>query len=101
MKKIILFLIVVIIILPLSAVYFKIGEYATLNAYSVFISDNIAYVIDGYIGLQIIDVSNPQNPVLLGAYETPDFTKSFFVSDNIAYVIDEDAGLEIIDVSNP
>jgi len=101
MKKTILFLMLVIIILPLSAVYFKTGEYATPNANSVFVSDNIAYVADGCAGLEIIDVSNPQHPVLVGAYDTPDSAQNLFVSDNIAYVADDEAGLQIIDVSNP
>jgi hypothetical protein len=47
MKKMVLFLIVVIIILPLSAVYHKIGDYDTPGyAYSVFVSNNIVYVAD-------------------------------------------------------
>ena len=103
MKKMFLFLIVIISILPLSAVYHKIGEYDTPgSAYSVFVSNNIAYVAE-YWGsvLRIIDVSNPQNPFLLGYYNTPGYTSSVFVSNNIAYVAAWGYGLLIIDVSNP
>ena len=99
MKKMFFFLIVVISILPLSAVYHKIGEYETPgNARSVVVSNNIAYVADYDTGLQIIDVSNPQNPALLGSYHTPSWASSVFISNNIAYVADEYLGLQIIDV---
>jgi len=89
MKKMVLFLIVVIIILPLSAVYHKIGEYDTPgSANSIFVSNNIVYVADGESGLQIIDVSNLQNPALLGYYDTLGYQYSVFVSNNIAYIAD-------------
>ena len=93
MKKMFLYLIVVIIILPLSAVYHKIGDYDTPgSAHSVFVSNNIAYVTDDYAGLLIIDVSNPQNPTFLGSYYTTGHALSVFVSNNIAYVIDDYEG---------
>jgi len=50
----------------------------------------------------IIDISNYQNPVLLGSYNTPSHAYySVFVSNNIAYVADGESGLQVIDVSNP
>ena len=102
MKKIVLFLMVMSFILPFSAVYFKIGDYYTPDFANYFaMSDNIVYVAGGESGLLIIDVSNPQNPVLLGSYGTSGYAYSVFVSNNIAYVAAWDAGLQIIDVSNP
>ena len=66
-----------------------VGSYDTpIYAYSVIVSNNIAYEADGYSGLQIIDVSNPQNPALLGSYDTPGYASSVFVSNNIAYIAD-------------
>ncbi len=102
MKKLVVFLIVVIIILPLSAVYHKIGDYDTPGSVSsVFVTNNIAYIAEEDWGLHIIDVSNPQNPALLGSYDTPGNAQSVCVSNNIAYVADGGSGLQIIDVSNP
>ena len=102
MKKIILFLMVLSFILPFSAVYFKIGDYYTHgNANYVAMSDNIVYVAANYGGLQIIDVSYPQNPAFVGSYDTPGEALSVTVSNNIAYVTYEGVGLRIIDVSNP
>ena len=61
----------------------------------------VAYVADGDAGLQVIDVSNPANPVRVGGYDTSGYAYGVAVSGNIAYVADDDAGLQVIDVSNP
>jgi hypothetical protein len=71
------------------------------GALDVYVSDNTAYVADGYGGIQIIDVSNPAAPTFLGSYDTPGEALSVYVSGNTAYVADFDSGLQIIDVSNP
>jgi hypothetical protein len=79
-----------------------VGSYDTPEReVSVFVSNNIAYVVYGWEGLQIIDVTNPQNPFLLGSYDTPGYAHFVTVYYNIAYVADDWAGLQIIDVSNP
>ena len=56
---------------------------------------------DGSAGLQVIDVSNPANPLRVGGYDTSGNAYGVAVSGNIAYVADWDAGLQVIDVSNP
>ena len=61
---------------------------------------NIAYVADRYDGLQIIDVSNPVSPTLIGSVDTPGDAREVTVIGNIAYVADWGGGLQIIDVSN-
>ena len=63
-----------------------------------------AYVADYESGLQIIDVSSPSSPVLLGTYETTGLAQGVTVVGTTAYVADwEDweTGLQIIDVSSP
>ena len=79
----------------------------------VFVVGTTAYVASFSPGsLEIIDVSNPQNPVLLG--EAVDYAAkpgspfslngagTVFVTNNIAYVSAENANvLSLIDVSNP
>lgn len=79
------------------------GSYDTAgNATDVVIdaSGHYAYVADGPAGLQILDVSDPDNPVLAGSYDTPGTANSVALSGHYAYVAD-DTGLQIIDVSNP
>lgn len=79
----------------------------------VFVVGATAYVTSYSPGsLEIIDVSNPQNPVLLG--EAVDYAAKpgspfslngaagVFVTNNVAYVTAENANtLNLIDVSNP
>jgi hypothetical protein len=67
----------------------------------VAVSGNFAYVADGWTGLRIINVSNPQSPFEAGYYDTPGRAWSVAVSGNFAYVADDYDGLRIINVSNP
>ena len=67
---------------------------------SVRVVGDFAYVTKGYGGLQIIDVSNPANPTLRGAYDTPGSARGISVVGSLAYVADG-SSLQVIDVSNP
>ena len=71
------------------------------SALSVALSGNYAYVADSGAGLQVIDVSNPANPVRVGGYDTSGYAQDVAVSGNYAYVADDGGGLQVIDVSNP
>jgi hypothetical protein len=52
-------------------------------------------------GLQIISVSDPSSPYLLGSYDTPSYAWGVFVQDSLACVADYGSGLQIISVSDP
>jgi hypothetical protein len=68
----------------------------------VFVSEGYAYVTDGYAGLEIIDISDPATPNLVGSYVTPsDRTWEVFVSGSYAYVADGYEGLHAINISSP
>ena len=67
----------------------------------VFVSGNYAYLADDHVGLQIIDVSDPNNPSWAGEYQTSGNGRGVAVAGNYAYVADYYDGLEIIDVSDP
>ena len=69
-------------------------------AWDVAVSGNYAYVADEDAGLHIIDITNPQNPVLAGICDTPGNALSVVVSGDHAYVADLSGGLRVIDVSN-
>ena len=62
--------------------------------------DNYLYGVDG-IGLRIIDVSDSDNPTLIGFFYTPGESQGVCVSGDYAYVADGNSGLRIISVSNP
>jgi hypothetical protein len=51
--------------------------------------------------LEIIDISNPSNPVFKGNYDTSGSAWDVQIVGNYAYVTDGDSGLQIIDISNP
>jgi len=58
-------------------------------------------VADDGVGLQVIDVSNPANPVWLGTYNTSGFAYGVAVAGTVAYVAEHRVGVEAIDVTNP
>jgi hypothetical protein len=58
-------------------------------------------VADAGSGLQILDISNPVSPVILGNVDTPGSARAVVVAGAVAYVADWDSGLQVIDISNP
>jgi hypothetical protein len=58
-------------------------------------------VADENFGLQVIDISNPASPTLLGTYNTPGYALGVTVSGDYAFVADQSSGLQVIDISNP
>jgi hypothetical protein len=56
---------------------------------------------DSNSGLQVVDISNPLSPHIIGSVDTPDWAKGIYVSGDYAYVADGDSGLQVIDISNP
>ncbi len=73
---------------------------------NVVVSGDIAYVADFSGGLQVIDISNPDDRPVLGRYDTPGEAGAVTLyppagPPAIAYVADASGGLQIIDVSNP
>jgi hypothetical protein len=52
------------------------------------------------VGLEVINVSDPQTPVAIGQCQTAGFAAAVAVSGNYAYLTDA-LGLQVIDVSDP
>jgi hypothetical protein len=76
-----------------------VGQWDRLTrAYGITIAGNYAYVVGDT--LQIIDISNPANPIVKGDYAISNGS-SVQVVGNYAYVADDSSGLQIIDISNP
>lgn len=84
-----------------SAAPFEIGYYDPGDARGVDIDENYAFVASGGAGLWILDIGDPENYIVGGNCDTPDYAVEVFASDNFAYVADADAGLRIIDVGDP
>ncbi len=71
------------------------------GAVGITVSDSVAYVADGFGGLQIVNVSNPVNPRIIGSADTPGNAEDVFVSDGKAYIADGESGLQVVDVTDP
>jgi hypothetical protein len=65
-------------------------------AYDVAVVGSYAYVADNLSGLQVIDVSNPAIPVVMGGLDTPDAARGVAVVGDYAYVADGISGLQVV-----
>ncbi len=90
---------------PVNVTTFTPGQVSSLaipgSANSVAVSGNYAYIAAGAAGLQVVDVSNRQNPSVIGALDTAGDARDVKVVGNLAYLADGPGGLLIIDISNP
>jgi hypothetical protein len=69
-------------------------------AYAVAVAGQYAYVAAGLAGLQVIDVSDPGNPRLVGGLDTPGSAEGVAVSGQYAYVADGEWGLHILRIGD-
>lgn len=69
-------------------------------ALGVAVKGRYAYVAAGSAGLRIIDVSDPENPTEVGAWDSPGYAESVAIEGNTAYVADGPYGLRAVDVSD-
>ena len=91
----------------------KIAEYDdSLGAMNdIFIQDDLAFVAVKWGGLLIFDISNLEEPTIVGDYyEEPtnmdlgsnsERTSGVFVREDIAFLADGENGLVILNISNP
>ena len=78
-----------------------VGEFKTCKANKFYFNGNYAYVANGFRGLTILDVSNPQHPSFVSNFETINKAINVVVDLEIAYVAVADSGFQIIDISDP
>jgi len=87
--------------LLLEATYHKIAHPDIDLSYGeMHIIDNIMLVGDT-LGLQLIDISNPVDPIIVGYYHTGSRIQHIEIIGNTAYIDNYSNGLLILDVSNP
>jgi hypothetical protein len=66
----------------------------------IYVNDTIAYLIE-WIGFKTVSIADPENPYLVGDYETSGQIYDIAVSDTVAYLADIDNGLRMVNVSRP
>ncbi len=75
------------------------------QAHKVAIDGNYAYVADDNSGLQVVDITDPVNPIIVGGVDTPLRLASVTVDGDYVYAHDYWPGgnnyVYVIDVSNP
>ena len=67
----------------------------------VVIQGNLAYLADGFNGLQIVDVSSPQAPFLRGHWTMSTSLVSITVAGELVFGAAVGGGLAVFDVSDP
>jgi YVTN family beta-propeller protein len=70
-------------------------------ANSVDVNGNFAFIAAGASGLQVVNVSNRNLPVIAASLALAGNANDVKLSSNVAYVAAGSAGVHIIDVSNP
>ncbi len=71
------------------------------SPHDTVIRGDLVYLADRGDGLEILNISDPTNPVFLTQVDTGGFAWGLQVSGNLAYVADNNLGLKIINISNP
>ncbi len=65
------------------------------------LADGLAFLATGTDGLKVFDISDPQDPNLLGSLDTPGNARGVDVSGDLVVVASDQAGVLIIDANNP
>jgi len=79
------------------------NTFTDFQAWDVRVKDNIAYVVGGADGLYTLDVSDPNNPILLDQDVqggTP-FYRKLDIQGNFAFIADYGNAFRIYDISDP
>ena len=64
------------------------------NAVGTSLRDNLAFVADGVAGLQVVDLTDPSDPRVVGSYATPRPARFVSAGDSFVYVVVGDAERE-------
>ncbi len=86
---------------PSGEVDFVGSCFNTGNAYGMAIRGNYLYTASSNLGVQIMDISNPQAPVRINRYGFAGNAWEICLQDNKAYIAGGSYGLEVVDITNP
>ncbi|WP_321419932.1 PGF-pre-PGF domain-containing protein [uncultured Methanomethylovorans sp.] len=81
----------------------EVGKLTTLSLInSIVVEGNYAYIANGDNGLQVVDITNPTAPTIVGTYTyNSGAAYGVTVANNYAYVANGNSGLVIVDITNP
>ncbi|MBU8870034.1 MAG: T9SS type A sorting domain-containing protein [Gemmatimonadales bacterium] len=72
-----------------------------LDVREMVVSDDIVYFAKFNLGLDILDLSDVDNPVWSPRLETPGFSNNLRIYGTLAYLCDGFWGVQIVDISDP
>ena len=78
----------------------RVGQLTYQSAAGICISDNYAYIAEGYFRLRIVNISNPAIPLEVGFYDTTGPAWGVATSGNYAYIANSSTGLWIVNIAN-
>ena len=64
------------------------------RAHRVALDNELAFVADGSAGIQIVDLSEPSRPFLVGMYATPRPARDVAVTESLVFVVMGDSERE-------
>src|SRR5206468_410211 len=64
------------------------------------LQNNVAYLADTNLGLRVINLANPSNPVQIASFQEPSITSSVSCQSNRVFLTGA-YGTDVLDVSNP
>jgi len=77
-----------------------IGSYTTQGkARDVWVEYPYAYLASDWLGVEVLDISDPTNPTLVNTIDTPGQAFDILRSDTLTYVADDYSGFQILDGS--
>jgi len=87
--------------LSLTGGFEFIGSYQGAEPVSAAVSGNLTVLATWATGVEIVDVSDPHEPVRLGGIDTDGYARDVVVDGHYAYVADDMNGVQIIDIADP
>jgi len=85
-------------ILPTSL---ETGQEVKDGIQNVTYHQNILYVVNIWAGIQVVDVTDRENPKEIGKYQNEHRAHNLFIEGTYGYLSDELEGVHILDISNP
>ncbi|MCI0512960.1 T9SS type A sorting domain-containing protein, partial [candidate division KSB1 bacterium] len=83
---------------PTSVSYLEGGNY---DCEDVVVREHFAYLAASHHGLEIIDITAPANPVIIGQTSASGWSEDVTIHGNYAYLADDEKGLRIVDITLP
>lgn len=78
-----------------------IGTVRTATIYGIALQKDLALLAADINGLQIVNISDPRHPKLIGSQALPDAARGITVQNDIALMAGNYAGLQLVNISDP